>query len=394
MMWDIMAFKSNINSNLGCQIKWKYSMLANKKKNMDIQALRGIAILMVIYAHIKGRFPMPSFYEESFKYITVWSGVDIFLAISGFLMCVTLNRDISKNGNALSTYFNFWIRRICRLMPALIFWVLIYILVTSYANERWYPNPENLTPLIKSTLLGYANIYWSHGVVNRISLGPQDMSDMFAVTWSLSLEWQLYLIISLSIFILSKNKSQIAFVFIFLASLLMPTNERQNTEYIWWYRPGAFMLGAIAYYHLDKIKIVDNLRLPCITTSWLIILFTPYLFEDHYVIPVISVLSALILVSAIGNPILSNGVIGRLLVWIGERSYSVYLCHYAIIHLISKFVFINTSVEFYNSTSGTIIMLSLFIVLTSIASDISYRIFEQKPIKIGKILMLRRSKTN
>ncbi|QDY42229.1 acyltransferase family protein [Candidatus Pantoea soli] len=369
-------------------------MLENENKNMDIQALRGIAILMVIYAHIKGRFPMPSFYEESFKYITVWSGVDIFLAISGFLMCMTLNRDISKSGKNISTYLNFWIRRIFRLMPALIFWVLVYVVVTSYANERWFPNPENLTPLIKSTLLGYANIYWSHGVVNRISLGPQDMSDMFAVTWSLSLEWQLYLIISLSIFTLSKNKSQIAFVFIVLASLLMPTNERQNTEYIWWFRPGAFMLGAITYYHIDKIKIINNLRLPCVIISLLIFLFIPYLFEDHYVIPVISALSALILMSAIGKPILSNGVVGRLLVWIGERSYSVYLCHYAIIHLISKFIFINTSADFYNSTSGTILMLTMFIVLTSIASDISYRVFERKLIRIVKILMLKRSETN
>lgn len=154
------------------------------------------------------------------------------------------------------------------------------------------------------------------------------------------------------------------------------------------------MLGAVAYYHIDKMKIINKLRLPCIIISLLIILFTPYIFEDHYVIPVISALSALILVSAVGNPILSNGVVGRLLVWIGERSYSVYLCHYAIIHLISKFIFINTSVEFYNSTLGTILMLSLFVVLTAIASDLSYRVFEQKPIRIGKFLILKRSETH
>lgn len=365
-----------------------------KEKNLDIQVLRAVAIIMVVYAHIKGRFPMPAFYEKSFNYISTWSGVDIFLSISGFLMCMTLNRDIQNNGRNKKTYISFWVRRLLRLMPALLFWVFIYILVTSYANETFFPEPEKLTRLITSTLFGYANLYWSHGVVNGMSLGPKDMSDMFAVTWSLSLEWQLYLVISITLFCFKKARPTVLFSLFFIVTLLLPTSERQNTEYIWWFRPGAFMLGAICFYYTESIRLGKSLRFIISTCSILMLLITPYIFNKSFVIPVISILSALILASSLGAPIISRGFVGKILVWIGERSYSIYLCHYAVIHLISKFVFVNTPVGFYDSNAGTITMLIMFILLTAISSHLSYKFIECNSIEIGRKIMTKINKNN
>ncbi|EPN0837415.1 acyltransferase family protein, partial [Escherichia coli] len=60
--------------------------MENKVTNNNIQALRALAILLVIIQHLH-RLPIPEWLMSTYSQYSYWTGVDIFFAISGFLMC-------------------------------------------------------------------------------------------------------------------------------------------------------------------------------------------------------------------------------------------------------------------------------------------------------------------
>lgn len=107
------------------------------KKNMDIQALRAIAIIMVILQHYRNRLPSPEWYTQSFNYVSYWTGVDIFLAISGYLMCKTLSRDINKGGSTTDAFIGFFKRRLFRLFPCLLLWGVLSIILSLFFQSVW-----------------------------------------------------------------------------------------------------------------------------------------------------------------------------------------------------------------------------------------------------------------
>ena len=77
----------------------------NEYFRLDIQGLRGIAVLLVVIYHTGLAFPG--------GYI----GVDMFFVISGFVITELLVREFAAHGRIDLT--NFFIRRIRRLLPAL-----------------------------------------------------------------------------------------------------------------------------------------------------------------------------------------------------------------------------------------------------------------------------------
>ena len=85
----------------------------------EIDGLRAIAVLLVFLYHLDIEF-------FKFGYL----GVDIFFVISGYLITALL----LKNINQKSFFLNFYIRRIRRLVPALV----IVLLLTSLFTFLFY----------------------------------------------------------------------------------------------------------------------------------------------------------------------------------------------------------------------------------------------------------------
>lgn len=76
----------------------------SQDKNLDIQVLKAIAIIMVTIQHYRNRQPSPEFYLSTFKDVTYWASVDIFFAISGYLMCKSILKEIDKTGRSFTTF--------------------------------------------------------------------------------------------------------------------------------------------------------------------------------------------------------------------------------------------------------------------------------------------------
>src|SRR5450759_1924394 len=92
--------------------------LTHPKYRADIDGLRAIAILSVVCFHA-----FPQWIRGGFV------GVDIFFVISGFLISTIIFESLEKNS---FSYYEFYVRRIKRIFPA-----LILVLFTSYV-AGWY----------------------------------------------------------------------------------------------------------------------------------------------------------------------------------------------------------------------------------------------------------------
>jgi peptidoglycan/LPS O-acetylase OafA/YrhL len=156
----------------------------------ELDGIRGLAILLVLVWHYvicEIGAPPPLFRVLSLT----WSGVDLFFVLSGFLI-----GGILLDHRGATNYFSvFYRRRICRIFPIYYAWLLLYVA---------------LRPIRHHLPLGSANDWlfagglplWSYATFTQNFLqaklgtwGP----NWLAVTWSLAIEEQFYLLLPLVI---------------------------------------------------------------------------------------------------------------------------------------------------------------------------------------------------
>ena len=142
-----------------------------------LDGIRGIAILLVITHHQL----IPLSLNGGFL------AVDIFFALSGFLITTLLLKEFDATKTI--SLKDFYLRRALRLGPALLVYLIVSLLVT-YALH-----PEDLAREFR--LVGYALTYATNW---RMAFGWDSSLDPTAITWSLSIEEQFYLVWPLFLF--------------------------------------------------------------------------------------------------------------------------------------------------------------------------------------------------
>ena len=141
----------------------------------DINALRALAVGLVVLYHFK--FP-------GFK--GGFLGVDIFFVISGYLMTQIIVGEMLKGG---FRYISFVAMRVARIWPALIGLVLVLLLLGAVLLPP--SDYEDLGRQAWAAVLFYSNVFFNGGI-GYFSFGPDER--WLLHTWSLSVEWQFYLV--------------------------------------------------------------------------------------------------------------------------------------------------------------------------------------------------------
>lgn len=310
----------------------------------DIEALRAISILLVISHHYIRFFPEIS--HDLRPVLSFWSGVDIFLAISGFLIgkqLLNIRQSSQMSDGAYAVEIvAFWIRRIWRIWPTAWLWLVPFLIIPLVVgdNTRYGAFSDNLHQVVAAVT----------GVANFFYLNPYPHTSIqwdISVYWSLSLEEQFYLF--LPILLIFTNSSRSILYFIIFAVLLQVFIQRfeaggysENGTWSlgWPFRTDALLLGvgvALSFRSARVREIFEPTFLlagrfaPYISTIIIIIIIS-VMSSDRivYFSTSITAIMAFILIWSASydrNYILPDSVFKRVLIWIGARSYSLYVVH-------------------------------------------------------------------
>lgn len=345
-------------------------------KNNDIQCLRAIAILMVLLQHYRSRLPTPDAYYRVFEHFGFWSGVDVFFAISGLLICQTFLRDLDRSSTRREAVTSFWRRRIARLFPAVAFWATLSIGAAALASS--YPGAEPMKVAVSAgaALVGLSNLYW----VNCVQAGTAacGSADFNGVTWSLSLEWQLYAALTTLILIVGKRG---AVALMLCAGLAMSFLHAPSFSYPWAFRVQAFALGALVFLvfaprsgALPKVSMPRWVALCGLSAGVLVCIIAPAHFPQPFVLPSIALGALLCLLASLSGDAFSSSTAAKPLIWIGERSYSIYLCHLPIILVVREALHRTVGLEPTAPHVATAIIAAGSLI--ALAADLSYRWIE------------------
>lgn len=176
-------------------------MIIREKEQYDnrIDLLRGASFLIVFIGHFS--------YENSklqFLYNFAPFGVVLFFCLSGFLLgrVTLLEYRLTHRVN----FRNFFLRRAFRILPLYFFFLLIILTISGVSQQR------NSNYVISAT-------EWSHLLTFSYNLLPDTyttLSPLPAVTWSLSIEEQIYIFFPFIALLLARKK-------IVTLSIVLPT---------------------------------------------------------------------------------------------------------------------------------------------------------------------------
>jgi peptidoglycan/LPS O-acetylase OafA/YrhL len=296
----------------------------------DINGLRAWAVMSVVFFH----FGVPGF---SGGFI----GVDIFFVISGYLMTgiITgklITEPLHKGPDTANRFsiIDFYLARARRILPALIV-LCLFLLVLGwfYLSARDY---KMLGTHVISALTFISNIkFWDEaGYFDTAS-----HEKLLLHTWSLSVEWQFYIIFPVVLVVLWKlipNRRFMGLMLVagFLASLAVSVIMTPKTPSAAFYllptRAWEMLAGGLVYFYAQQRLPNPYWATGLELTGFGLILLSLIFFDAstpwpgyHALVPTVG--SVLVLLAARSTSVFTGT---RPAQWLGKTSYSIYLWHW------------------------------------------------------------------
>lgn len=359
-----------------------------------LDGIRAIAVIMVLAYHLK-----LALFKSGFL------GVTVFFVLSGYLITGILISEVEEEGTI--DLKNFWLRRIRRLVPAVMSMAVVIIFVSAVVNRIIFT--KGCKDFLAS-VLGFNN-WWQ--IFNKVSyFEAAGVPSPFTHCWSLAIETQFYLIyplILLGIYKLVKSRGEgrakrgllfagvtllLALISVILMIVLFdPQQDASRVYYGTDTRAFSLLFGALLAilweYQMVPRRLSASVNMVLGSVSFAVLLVmtiaingsSNFWYRGGQFVG--TILTVLVIYTVSGRKTwLSRFLSNPVLKWIGDRSYSIYLWHYPIILLISKGI----------KASWWITLIE--IVLSVVLAELSYR-FIETPIRhgiIGEYLNILRSR--
>lgn len=296
-------------------------------------------------------------------------GVDVFFVLSGYLITGLLVREHASTGRI--RYGMFLSRRLKRLLPALLLMLISVLVAASLLLSAYETRMQTGSFLFSATWT--SNIFFA--LVDRDYFSALTSEDLFLHTWSLGIEEQFYLVwpwlITGSFFLAAykaravrqRNVLLSVLAAVFTASLLLCLYWSKTQPLLSFYmmpaRGWQFALGAAVFVWFQSpvpgqqtdarggTFLVNGLPVGIIGIVMIVgsaMLLKRDLNYPGYFALFPSLGAAMVI--AAGTNARKAGASGllasRYFVWLGDRSYSLYLWHWPVLLLGSSFGFAST----------------------------------------------------
>ena len=351
-----------------------------------IDGLRAIAVIAVVLYHL-GISWIPGGFL----------GVDLFFVISGYVITRLLLDSIQERGGL--DLRDFYFARIRRLLPPLLF----MIVVTSIVVGIWAPDTTKKF-LTDTPFSIFGGMNWWLVFNEQDYFESSGRPPLLQHTWSLAVEAQFYLLWPLILLLVLKyfgkkiipaaalTIAAISGITLMFVSLQIDAGNTSKVSHVYFgtdtHSIGLFLGAALAVSWIpqnfnlkvsrraqDFIDVIGVFGfLGILATFALIDESDPTLYRIAF--PLAGVFGTAILISIVHPasrfaPLLRN----KVLLWIGERSYAIYLWHWVIFQILRPQVDID---------GEGWALFSLRILLVLAMADISLRLVEL-PIRSGAV---------
>lgn len=305
----------------------------------DIDGLRAIAVLSVMLYHLNNAWLPGGF-----------AGVDVFFVISGFVVTASL----ASNGGLPFHQFiaSFYARRLARIVPALVVTLLASALAaTLFIPHAWLSGLSDETA--RYAFFGLSNWILQHNT--DIYFSPRAEFNPYTHTWSLGIEEQFYVIVPILLFFWTWRQTRArgshhkyvigALAMVCAISLGICIWVSKTDPAMAFYFIGARFwelgLGALLFLLTQKCKPPEHSHIisaiyfgPFVGIAGLavaLVFSNPSAFPWPWALLATS--AAVLMIG--GNHALTENPVRRILaspilVWVGLRSFSLYLWHWPV----------------------------------------------------------------
>ncbi|MYW23701.1 acyltransferase family protein [Bacillus thuringiensis] len=357
------------------------------KRIKELDSIRGLAALTVVFGHFC--LMLPSF-PNSIKFSPLrflWAGgeaVIVFYVLSGFVLSMALY-------HSKTNYWGYLIKRFVRIYIPYYFWIIVtfvlFILFSSYEvvglrdwfYDRWQGPITKLDILNHFVLLNnfftenYNPVIWSLAQEMRISIVfPLLFLLFYKLNWKKTILFALsFSLISVVLNMLHIGKAEgfyngyadtLHFTSMFMVGMLL---FKYQEKLIYSYR------------NMKKFKKGFLITLGVILYLYSILIYgfsrndTTFLIKDWGVVMGVSIF----IIMAMSNLKVKAFLNKSVFVYLGEISYSIYLCHFPIMMVLFKLLYTKIPIFF---------LLTLCIAMTLLFSIVSYHLIEKKCINWAK----------
>lgn len=373
-----------MSNNLNKQLKYSTRYMPG------LDGLRAIAVIGIIIYHLNKQWLTGGFL-----------GVDTFFVISGYLITSLLLFEYESTG--IINLKQFWLRRVKRLIPAMSVLVMVVTVATLILK------PDEIVNIKQDAFAAvfYVSNWWY--IASDVNYFEQFAFMPLKHLWSLAIEEQFYIIFpTVFIFLLLtikkyRNVTLILWIVSLISLLTMVIIAQSQTGHSRVYfgtdtRLQTMLLGVIFAFVWPPFKLKKNpnhlLRtiidsIGVVGIALLLILFLKVNDNSNWIYNggfyLISGLTLLVIISAVHPSGYFAKILGNpLFVYIGKRSYSLYLWHFPVISFVHSY-YVDGQLPFY--------IYAVDIILTIVLAELSYRYIE-KPFRKRGIKVFNISRLN
>ena len=321
-------------------------------RNYKIDILRGVSILLVLIHH----FNIPYKLHDTFLGIPIGGeslstliarngnyGVTMFFVISGFLITQhTLQRSGSLAQIKLK---DFYIRRLARIIPCLVLLVAMVSVLGSLGLQTFINQSPNGVEVSYAVTVLSALSFW----MNLLIIEYGWVNYALGVLWSLSVEEVFYLAFPVLCLALGRGKGFIVFLLVVIAyapyfRALHFGEESGAYLYHYFSSFDGIAIGCLTAMYAQHFKgAIYNQKMIVAVTALLmtaLYFYAPIKEVSTWGISVFALLTALLILCFTQDlKVKPISYTARSLVWIGQRSYEMYLFHLIVLGLMKVVYF-------------------------------------------------------